>query len=89
MLKKSKKPGKAISAKAYVQNVSQDGLWILVGNQEFFLQFKEYPWFEKATIKQIYNLKFYHGKHLHWPALDVDLELDSLKYPEAYPLKYR
>ena len=30
-----------------------------------------------------------HGEHLHWPTLDVDLSLDSLKHPEAYPLTAR
>jgi hypothetical protein len=48
----------------------------------------EFPWFLKATIEQIYNLEFFHGKHLHWPALDIDVALESLQNPEAYPLKY-
>jgi hypothetical protein len=25
---------------------------------------------------------------LHWPDLDVDIDIDALKHPEAYPLKY-
>jgi hypothetical protein len=28
-----------------------------------------------------------HGYHLHWPDLDVDLEIDNLENPEKYPLK--
>jgi hypothetical protein len=71
-----------------VQNISREGIWIWVTNQEFFLPFTEFPWFKKATIEQIYNLKLFHGKHLNWPALDVDIDLESLKYPEAFPLKY-
>lgn len=88
MLKKSKKLGKNISASVEVQNISPQGFWILVKGQEFFMPFAEFPWFLKATIEQICTLEFLHDKHLHWPLLDVDVELDSLKYPEAYPLQY-
>ncbi|WP_420886735.1 DUF2442 domain-containing protein [Candidatus Kuenenia stuttgartensis] len=27
--------------------------------------------------------------HLHWPDLDIDLEIDSLENPEKYPLVYK
>jgi hypothetical protein len=88
MSKKLKKPGKNISAKAEVQNISNHGIWILVNDHEFYLPFTEYPWFLKATVQQIYNLQFLHGHHLHWADLDVDIDLNALKNPEAYPLKY-
>jgi hypothetical protein len=88
MLKKSKKPGKSTLSKAEVQNISHQGMWILIGDQEFFISFEKFPWFLKATIDQIYNLEFLHDKHLHWPTLDIDIDLDSLKYPDLYPLKY-
>lgn len=88
MPKKFQKRGSNISVKAEVQNISEQGIWILVSDQEFFLPFDEYPWFYKATIEQIYDLQFFHGRHLHWPTLDIDLELESLKHPDAYPLKY-
>jgi hypothetical protein len=29
-----------------------------------------------------------HGFHLHWPELDVDLELQSLQAPDQFPLVY-
>lgn len=88
MLKKLKKPGKNILAKAEVQNISQEGIWILVNSKEFFMSFTQFPWFLKASIGQIYNLELFHDTHLHWPALDIDIELDSLKNPAMYPLKY-
>ena len=62
-------------------------MWLLINDQEFFLAFKKFPWFKKATIDQIYKLEFSHGKHLHWPLLDVDVDLDALKHPDAYPLR--
>ena len=88
MQKKSKKLGKNISI-AEVQNISKHGVWILVGDKEFFLSFRQYPWFQQATISQIYDMHCQRGKHLHWPSLDVDLEVESLKDPDAYPLIYK
>ena len=86
MKKKSKKLGKVISV-AEIQGISKQGMWIFVNDREFFLPFDEYPWFAKATIDQIYDFELCNEKHLHWPSLDVDLDIDSFKNPEAYPLK--
>lgn len=80
-------PGKNIS-KAEIQNVSRQGIWLLVNDEEFFIPFTDFPWFLKATIEQIYHLELFHGHHLHWPTLDIDIELQSLKHPKLYPLKY-
>ncbi len=89
MPKKLQKTGKSILPDVEIQNVSKEGLWILVKEREFFLSFAKYPWFGKATIEQIYDFQFLHGKHLHWPTLDVDIELEALQYPGAYPLRYK
>lgn len=88
MLKKSKKLGKSTSTSAEIQNISQRGIWILASDREFFLPFAEFPWFTKATISEIYEVTLLHKKHLHWPQLDVDIDLDTLKHLEAYPLMY-
>jgi len=88
MQKKLKSRGKNI-LKAEVLSISQWGLWLFVEDQEFFLPHSEYPWFKDASIRQICNVELHHGKHLHWPILDIDLELDSLKNPAAYPLTYK
>lgn len=53
------------------------------------MAYSDYPWFKDATLGAIYNLKLLHGSHLHWPDLDVDLELESLQQPEKYPLVYK
>ncbi len=88
MKKKLKQPGTNTSV-AEVQNISQHGIWILVNHEEFFLSFDQFPWFKKATISDIYDLEIHHQKHLHWPALDIDLEVETLKHPAAYPLIYK
>jgi len=40
-------------------------------------------------LAEILDVQLLHGSHLHWPALDVDLCVESLDRPDAYPLTYR
>lgn len=54
--------------------------------QEHFLPFADYPWFKNACVGDILAVKLLHGRHLFWPKLDVDLELESLKNPDRWPL---
>lgn len=88
MSKKLQKPGKSTVAHVEINIISKKGFWLSVNEQEFFLPFSEYPWFRKATIEQIYDLQLLHGEHLYWEKLDVDLDVNSLKNPEAYPIKF-
>ena len=85
---KSLKRGKNISA-AEILNVSEFGIWMLIKGKEYFLSYKEFPWFEKSSIKEIYDFEFVHDRHLHWPSLDIDLALESLAAPAKFPLKAR
>ena len=84
---KSLRRGKDI-LKVRVQGVSNLGIWLYAGDEEYFLSYKSYPWFRNATVAQIYNVEFLFGFHLRWPDLDIDLELDSLRHPGKYPLVY-
>ena len=71
-----------------ILNVSTHGIWLYVKGKEYFLPYKEFPWFREARLSQISKVTLLHGHHLHWPDLDVDLELDCLEHAEHYPLKY-
>lgn len=88
MIKKSKNLGKSTSVSAEIQTISHQGIWILINDKEFFMPFKEFPWFLQATVEQIYDFKLFHNKHLHWPRLDIDIDLASLQHPDSYPLTY-
>jgi len=72
-----------------VSHINTRGFWLCVGDKEYFLPYKDFPWFKEAKIKEILNVQLLHGHHLHWPELDVDLEIDSLDNPQSYPLKYK
>ena len=60
---------------------------MLVDDRELCLAFDEFPWFQHASVKAILRLERPSPEHFHWPDLDVDLGLDSIKHPERYPLK--
>lgn len=72
-----------------VQDISPHGVWLLARGREFFLPFTEFPWFKDAPVSAIDRVKLVRKSRLHWPALDVDLDIDSLEHPERYPLASR
>jgi len=69
--------------------VSAHGLWLLLDGREVFLSFREFPWFAHATIEQLAAVERPSRHHLYWPALDIDLAVESLDHPERYPLLSR
>jgi hypothetical protein len=79
----------ASTSQAEVSNIDQFGLWVLVENKEYFLPYDDFPWFRNATVDQILKVELLHKDHLYWPALDVDLCIDSLAEPGKFPLIYR
>jgi hypothetical protein len=36
-----------------VSNISPHGFWLLLGDEELFVPFSEFPWFREATVRQI------------------------------------
>ena len=86
-ISKLKSRGKSISAE--ISHISTHGIWVLVDDREYLLSFSEYPWFSEAKLSEIQDVQVLHGKHLRWPKIDVDIELDSLVAPERYPLVYK
>jgi len=84
---RSLKHGKGISAS--VENITPAGIWLFVKEKEYFLSYDAYPYFKDQTLKSIQKVQLLHGVHLHWPDLDVDLEIDNLENPEKYPLRSR
>ena len=71
---------------AEVTPISRHGLWLLVGSDEYFLAFADFPWFQDATVTASLEVQQLHPGHLYCPRLDVDLELDAIHHPELFPL---
>ena len=74
------------TSEAEVTNISKNGFWLLVGQEELFVPFREFPWFKNAVVSEILNVERPHTHHLYWPDLDVDLAVESIRHPEKYPL---
>ena len=82
---RSLKHGKNI-LRPEITNISEHGLWIFLGNKEYFLSFEQFPWFRAASIDQITNVELWHRTHLYWPQLDVDLSVEIISNPRKYEL---
>ncbi|XOV88078.1 MAG: DUF2442 domain-containing protein [Pseudomonadota bacterium] len=72
---------------AEVTNISEYGLWILVGDEELFLSHEDFPWFKSSSVQDVLNVELLSPAHLYWPGLDADISTDSIKEPDGYPLK--
>ena len=81
-------PGIGTSA-AEVTNISAHGFWLLLGDEELPVPYAQFPWFTKATIEQILAVEWPSENHLYWPQLDIDLAVESLRDPDAFPLLSR
>lgn len=69
-----------------VTNISVHGFWLLLGENEFFLPFNDFPWFKDARISEISDVSLLNDQHLFWEKLDIDLTLNMIQNPQNYPL---
>ncbi len=76
----------ARSSQVEVANISTQGFWLLLGDRELFLSFKDFPWFESVPVTKILEVEWPQADHLYWPELDVDLSVESIEHPERFPL---
>jgi len=78
-------PG-ASTSQVEVTNISQNGFWLLLDDEELFLPFSEFPWFRDVAVGKILHVELPSPDHLYWPDLDVDLAVESIRRPERFPL---
>lgn len=76
----------AVTLRVKVTKVSTHCFWLLLGDEELAVPFAEFPWFKKATIEQLADVQRPTQDHLYWPQLDIDLSVESIRQPEAFPL---
>ena len=46
----------------------------MLGTEELFVSFAEFPWFKDAPIAKLMNVVLPQPHHLFWPDLDVEGE---------------
>lgn len=69
-----------------VTQISKHGIWLLLHEKEQFLSFENFPWFKDASVSAIQNVELLNENHLYWPDLDIDLSVESIDYPDRFPL---
>lgn len=83
MSKISKNNGGNTSVK--VLTITAKGILLSLPQGDFFLGYNHYPWFENASVKQVFDVKMETPRSIRWDDLDVDLEIESILHPNRYP----
>ena len=76
----------SVSTSASVLMINGQGIMISVQGNDYFLSYNRIPWMQDAPIRSVLNIKMSGPTAIEWPDLDVDLEIESLRHPERYPL---
>lgn len=74
---------------ANVLMINSQGLLLSVCGHDYSLSYNRVPWMREASIKEVLDVRMSGRNAIEWPLLDVDLEIDSLRHPERYPLLIR
>ena len=69
-----------------VRSITSDGIFLSVLDCDYFLSYDKLPWFRNAKVSEVFDVKMLGEYGIRWDVLDIDLEIDSLKHPEKYPL---
>lgn len=66
--------------------INGQGIMISVCGQDYFLSYNRIPWMREASINDVLDVRMCGSEAIEWPRLDIDLEIESLRHPERYPL---
>ena len=76
----------SVSTSASVLMINAQGIMLSVQGHDYFLSYNRIPWMQDAPICSVWNVQMSGTEAIEWPDLNVDLEIDSLRHPERYPL---
>jgi len=76
----------APTSKIEVTLASNEGFWLLLDTEKLFIRYSEFPWFKQATFEALTTVEKPSSNHVYWSLLDVDLSVDSIRNPSAFPL---
>ena len=74
---------------ANVLMINSQGVLLSVCGHDYFLSYNRVPWMRNASINEVLDVRMCGRNAIEWPLLDIDLEIDSLRHPERYPLIIR
>ena len=78
-----------MTTRSEVTNVTAHGFWLALDSEELFVSYSEFPWFREAALEKLTHVERPHSGHLYWPELDIDLAVESIRNPGAFPLVAR
>ena len=74
------------STSVSVLMINAQGIMLSVLGNDYFISYNRIPRMQDAPIRSVLNVQMSGPTAIEWPDLDVDLEIDSLRHPERYPL---
>lgn len=66
--------------------INAQGIMLSVQGNDYFISYNRMPWLKDARISDVLNVRMSGRSVIEWASLDIDLEIESLKHPERYPL---
>ena len=66
-----------------ITSLNRRGFWLRRQDEELYLPFALFPWFEHATVAQLCRVECIGEVCLYWPGLDLELALDRIRQPMA------
>ncbi|WP_075793361.1 DUF2442 domain-containing protein [Massilia putida] len=70
-------------ARPEITSIDRRGFWLRWRDEELYVPFALFPWFEHATVAQLCRIEHPGGECLYWPGLDLELALDRIRHPMA------
>ena len=67
--------------RALVTSIDSQGFWLGWRDEELYLPFALFPWFEHATVAQLCMVQCVVESCLYWPELDLELGLEQIRNP--------
>jgi hypothetical protein len=68
-------------ARPEVTSIDRRGFWLCWRDEELYVPFALFPWFEHATVAQLCRIESLGEACLYWPGLDLELALDRIRRP--------
>ena len=65
------------------------GFWLALDSEKLFVPYSEFPWFREVALEKLSHVERPRAGHLYWPELDIDLAVESIRNPGAFPLVAR
>ena len=66
--------------------INDKGIMLSVKGNDYFISYNRIPWMKNACISDALDVQMSGRNAIYRPKLDIDMEIDSSKHLERYPL---